>query len=102
MTLNISVPALGRQNAMLKFGLELHGQYLPKSILRSPKVKLNFEIRLFNAPCISILLNGCESWILTEALIDKLQIDMKLIDIFTRIYRIILDIKQSRDHGYGI
>ena len=63
-----------------------------KSILRSPKVKLNFKIRLFKAACISILLYGCESWILTEALIDRLE-------IFTRTcYRIMLDIKQSRDH----
>ena len=45
-----------------------------KSILRSPKVKLNFKIRLFKAACISILLYGCESWILTEALIDRLEI----------------------------
>ena len=29
-----------------------------KSILRSPKVKLNFKIRLFKAACISILLYG--------------------------------------------
>ena len=40
-----------------------------KSILRSPKVKLNFKIRLFKAACISILLYGCVSWIVTEALI---------------------------------
>ena len=37
-----------------------------KSILRSPKVKLNFKIRLFKAACILILLYGCETWILTE------------------------------------
>ena len=37
-----------------------------KSILRSPKVKLNFKIRLFKAACISILLYGCETWILSE------------------------------------
>ena len=32
-----------------------------KSILRSPKIKLNFKIRLFKAACISILLYGCET-----------------------------------------
>ena len=41
-----------------------------KSLLRSPKVKPNFKIRLFKAACISILY-GCESWILAEAFIDK-------------------------------
>ena len=44
------------------------------------------------AACISVLLYDDEFWILTEALIDKL-------DIFTRTcYRIMLGIKQSRDH----
>ena len=63
-----------------------------KSIFISPMVKLNFKIRLFKAASISILVYGCESWILTEALVDKL-------DIFTRAcYRIILGIKQSRNH----
>ena len=81
---------MDRQNAMLKFGLDLHGQHLPKSIL--PNVKLNFKIRLFKEACISILLYGFELWILMAALIDKL-------DIFARTcYHIILDIKQSRDH----
>ena len=63
-----------------------------KSILRSPKIKLNFKIRLFKAACISILLYGCETWILTETSNEKL-------DIYARTcYRIMLGIKQSRDH----
>ena len=63
-----------------------------KSILRSPNVKLNFKIRIFKAACISILLYGCESWILREALIDEL-------NIFARTsYLIMLSIKQPRDH----
>ena len=62
-----------------------------KSILRSPKAKLNFKICLFKVACISILLYGFESWILTEALIDKLE-------IFTiTCYCIMLDIKQPPD-----
>ena len=32
-----------------------------KSILRSPKLKLNFKIRLLKAVCISILLYGLET-----------------------------------------
>ena len=56
-----------------------------KSIFRSLKVKLNFKIRLFKVACISIKLYGCESWILTKALIDK-------FEIFPRIYyQIMLD-----------
>ena len=63
-----------------------------KTILRSPKPTVSFKIRIFQAACISILLYGCESWILTTALAKKL-------DIFARTcYRIILGVKQSRDH----
>ena len=36
-----------------------------KSILKSPKPKLDFKICLFKAACISILLYVCESWMLT-------------------------------------
>ena len=78
---------------MLRKGLESHGQLAKlKSILRSPKIKLNYKIRLFKAACISILLYRCETRILTETLIDKL-------DIYARIcYRIMLCINQSIDH----
>ena len=38
------------------------------SILSSLKPKLNLKIRLFNAACVSILFDGCDTWLLTEAL----------------------------------
>ena len=61
-----------------------------KSIFRSQKVKLNFKIRLFKAACISIFLYGCKIWILTETLIEK-------IDIYAgTCYRIMLGIKQTK------
>ena len=63
-----------------------------KSILRSPKPKLNFKIRVFKAACVSILLYGSETWILTYEFTEKL-------DIFAMTcFRIILGIKQSRGH----
>ena len=37
-----------------------------KSILKAPKLKTRLKMRIFNAACISILLYGCESWVLTE------------------------------------
>ena len=49
----------------VRIGLAWAAFFKLKSILRSPKIKLNFKIRLFKA-CISILLYGCETWILTE------------------------------------
>jgi exonuclease III len=62
-----------------------------KTILRSPMTKLHRKIRIFQAACVSILLYGCESWILTNTLSDKL-------DTFaTKCYRIMLDIRLSKD-----
>ena len=57
------------------------------------RVKINnFKIRLLKVICISILLYGCDTSILTETLIEKL-------DIYaSTCYRIVLGIKQSRDH----
>ena len=63
-----------------------------KSVLSAQKLNLDLRIRFFNAACISILLYGCESWILTEALRDKL-------DIYARTcYRIMIGIRQSIEH----
>ena len=62
------------------------------SILRSLKPKLNYEIRFFKAAYISILLYGCQTWILTRVWTEK-------HDIFaSKLYRIMLVIKQSRYH----
>ena len=53
-----------------RIGIALAAFAKPKSILRSLKVKLNFKIHLFKAACISILLYGCDTWILTETSIE--------------------------------
>ena len=63
-----------------------------KPLLRASRPTIEFKIRLFNAACISILLYGCESWVLTEPLKKKL-------DTFARTcYRIILGVKQVEVH----
>jgi hypothetical protein len=63
-----------------------------ESIFHSTKTPLNFKIRLFNAACVSILLYGCETWVLTKDMANDL-------DIFARkAYRIILGIRQSETH----
>ena len=62
-----------------------------RTILTSPTLHLQLRTRIFKAACISILLYGCESWILTEALSDRL-------DTYARAcYRTMLGIKQSVD-----
>lgn len=63
-----------------------------KPILKAARPTVKFKMRLFNAACISVLLYGCESWVLTESLLKRL-------DVFARTcYRIILDIKQVEAH----
>jgi exonuclease III len=59
---------------------------------RNGKPSLSLKIRLFNAACVSILLYGCESWVLSTLQAHKL-------DAFARLcYRIILGINQSETH----
>ena len=61
-------------------------------LLRASRPTIEFKIKLLNVACISILLYGCESWVLTETLKKKL-------DTFARTcYRIILGVKQLEVH----
>ena len=63
-----------------------------KPLLRASRPTIEFKIRLFNAACISILLYGCESWVLTEPL-------KKRLGTFARTcYRIILGVRQAEVH----
>ena len=55
-------------------------------------VKLNIKIHLFKAACILILMYGCETWLITETLTDKLDI------LAITCYCIILGIEKSRYH----
>ena len=60
-----------------------------KTLLTARNLNISLKIRLFNAACISILLYGCESWVLKEK-------QMKKLDVFVRsCYRIMLNIKQA-------
>ena len=63
-----------------------------KTILRAPKIRIAFKVRIFKAACVSILLYGCETWILSPGLISKL-------DAYaTKCYRIMLCIDQKNEH----
>jgi hypothetical protein len=63
---------------------------IPISRIGKPTVKI--KLRLFNAACMSILLYGCETWLLNAQLTKKL-------DVLARIcYRIKLGIVQSESH----
>ncbi len=57
-----------------------------------PKPTIEFRTRLFNAMCLSVLLYGCETWVLTKALVEEL-------DVFARkCYRTMLGIRQADAH----
>jgi hypothetical protein len=59
---------------------------------RTGKPTVKLKIRLFNAACISILLYGCESWVLNPQQAEKL-------DVYARqCYRMMLGISQSETH----
>jgi hypothetical protein len=59
---------------------------------RSDKPQVSLKIRLFNMASLSILLYGCENWVLT----DK---QAKDLDVFPKTcYRIMLGISLSESH----
>ena len=65
-----------------------------KDILRArtQKLTINTKFRLYNAACISILLYGCESWVLTEK-------DKNKLDVFHRTcLRIMMGYNQNENH----
>ena len=63
-----------------------------KPILKASRPTLKFKMRLFNAAVVSVLLYGCETWVLAEELAKKL-------GIFARTcYRVVLGITQAESH----
>ena len=59
---------------------------------RTGKPTVKLKMRIFTAACLSILLYGCESWVLTPQQSTKL-------DVYARTcYRIMLGIRQSEAH----
>ena len=62
-----------------------------EKILTSRHVGVMLRVRFFNAACVSILLYGCESWLVTKSLSIKL-------DVFARkCYRRMIGVVQSED-----
>ena len=59
-----------------------------KDVFRSKIVPLQLKINIFEAACVSILLYGCESWIINQKLKSTLN------SFATNCYRIMLGIKR--------
>ena len=57
-------------------------------LLRSPTIPISTKMKLFYTTCVTVLLYGCESWIISKDMEDK-------INAFaTSCYRIMLNIKR--------
>ena len=56
---------------------------------RCPNISISTKIKLFNTTCVTVLLYGCESWVLSKAMESE-------INAFgTSCYRIMLNIKRT-------
>jgi len=58
---------------------------------KSPQLSISAKVRLFRTTCVTILLYGCESWVLSHAM------ESKINAFATSCYRIMLHIKR-KDH----
>ena len=60
-------------------------------VWKSPHISIATKVKLFNTTCVSILLYGCESWVISQDMENK-------INAFaTSCYRVMLNIKRI-DH----
>lgn len=55
---------------------------------RSPSISIGTKIKLFNTTCVTVLLYGCESWVLSSDMENKIN------SFATSCYRIMLNIKR--------
>ncbi|KAI8486540.1 spermatogenesis [Branchiostoma belcheri] len=62
-----------------------------EKIWRSPSISTSTKLKLFNTTCVTILLYGCESWVITGDMENKLNA------FATSCYRVMLNIKRL-DH----
>lgn len=61
-----------------------------KSIWHSSSIPTKLKINIFNASCLSILLYGCESWVITKSL------ESTLNTFALNCYRIMLNIRRTQ------
>ena len=62
-----------------------------EQLWKSPHISISTKVKLFNTTCVTILLYGCESWVISQDMENK-------INAFaTSCYRVMLNIKRI-DH----
>lgn len=91
-----SYMASTERDVKTRIGLARTAFHRIEFILKAPKLSVKMKMRIFNALIVSILLYGCEAWVLD----DKLRKDL---DVFARkCYRTMLGIIQSDAHMTNI
>ena len=69
-------------------GLAWTAFWQPEHLWRCPSISISTKIKLFNTTCVTVLLYGCESWVLSKAMESE-------IDAFgTSCYRMMLNIER--------
>ena len=62
-----------------------------EQLWKSPHISITTKVKLFNTTCVTILLYGCESWVISQDMENK-------INAFaTSCYRVMLNVKRT-DH----
>ena len=72
-------------------GIGLDGFLEARKLWRSSYLPITTKTMLFNTTCITVLLYGCESWVISK------DMENKITDFATSCYRIMLSIKRT-DH----
>ena len=62
-----------------------------EQLWKSPHISIATKVKLFNTTCITILLYGCESWVISQDMENKINA------VATSCYRVMLNIKRF-DH----
>ena len=62
-----------------------------EQLWKSPHISITTKVKLFNTTCVTILLYGCESWVISQ------DIENKINAFATSCYRVMLNIKRI-DH----
>ncbi len=62
-----------------------------EQLWRSPSIPITTKVRLFDTTCVTVLLYGCESWVISK------DMESKINAFATSCYRIMLNIKHT-DH----
>jgi len=68
--------------------LAWHAFWQMEHLWRNPSVSISTKVKIFHSSCVTILLYGCESWVITG------DMEKKINSFATSCYRIMMNIKR--------